>query len=76
MSLDELLAEAMHLTPEQRLQLADRLFQSVEATGEAEVQAAWMDEIARRVEDVDQGRVRMVEHDEAMQTMFGEDPLR
>ncbi len=71
MSLDELLSEAMNLSPDERLQLADRLFQSVDEVDAAEVRAAWDDEIARRIQDVDLGRVQMIEHDEAMKRMFG-----
>ncbi|HEX2078632.1 MAG TPA: addiction module protein [Longimicrobium sp.] len=57
---EQLLEKALALTPEQRIQLAQELLESVEWEDEddedpAAVEAAWADEIKRRVEELDSG---------------------
>jgi len=54
-----------HLLPEeQRIQLANSLYESVEAEegeeSEAEVSAAWGEEIKRRLDEIDSGQVEMI----------------
>ena len=54
-----------HLLPEeQRIQLANSLYESVEAEegeeSEAEVAAAWGEEIKRRLDEIDSGQVEMI----------------
>ena len=56
--------QAMQLTPEDREVLVERLIASLESA--EPVHADWRDEIARRVADMDAGRVRFVPADEAM----------
>jgi putative addiction module component (TIGR02574 family) len=57
---EQLLEKALTLTPEQRINLAHELLDSVEWEDEDEddpaaVEAAWADEIKRRVEELDSG---------------------
>ncbi len=62
---DELIATAMQLPLAQRVALANAMLDSIEpaagsdATRE-EVDAAWETEIARRIADIDSGRVKTV----------------
>ena len=56
--------QAMQLTPEDREVLVERLIASLESA--EPVHPDWRDEIARRVADMDAGRVRFVPADEAM----------
>lgn len=51
-------AEAMKLTPGDRADLADRLWQSVHS--KEEVDAAWDAEIARRIQQIDSGEVECI----------------
>lgn len=53
-NLDKLQAEAMALPPEERAELAERLWTSIEP--QADIDAAWDEEIARRVADLEAGR--------------------
>ncbi len=68
-TLAEIEAQALQLTPRERSELAHRLIVSldgpVEDTPEAIAQA-WAEEIARRVADMDAGRTRWIPADEAM----------
>ena len=54
-SYDEIVSEAMELPPQERADLADRLWISVD-TPEA-VAAAWDAEIARRIAQLDAGEI-------------------
>jgi putative addiction module component (TIGR02574 family) len=57
-TLDELLK----LPPEQRLELAEELWDSVEAH-DPEWQRAWSQEIARRLETIADGRAELIDAD-------------
>lgn len=67
--LDELEAQALHLSPEERGQLIHRLIVSLEGTPEDTPEAiahAWDEEIARRVADIEAGRTHWIPADEVM----------
>ena len=64
MTLKQLKAEAMKLSPEDRADLADWLW--VSATPREDVEAAWDAEIARRVAAMDAGEAKFVSADEVM----------
>jgi putative addiction module component (TIGR02574 family) len=56
------LDDALRLEPQERVALAHRLWESVderqsEAISDKEWEAAWSDEIARRIEEADSGSV-------------------
>ena len=59
-----LLREALALPVEERAELATSLIDSLDDAADADVEAAWQEEIARRLEDVRAGRARMVTWDE------------
>ena len=58
----ELLKKALSLSVEERVGLANCLFESLDAIDEdpAAVEAAWNDEIARRIADLDSGKAKTV----------------
>ena len=67
--LEYLVQRALRLSPEERGQLIHSLIVSLE--GEPEdtpetIAQAWDEEIARRVADMDAGRVRLIPADEVM----------
>jgi putative addiction module component (TIGR02574 family) len=53
MSIDEIEAEALKLTPQARAKLAGRLLESLEGLSEEENQRLWVDEVQRRDADLD-----------------------
>ncbi len=61
-----LLKRALALTPEERAELAGSLLESLDPSDEdpKAVEAAWDDEIARRIEDLDSGKVKTVSWEE------------
>lgn len=61
----ELLKKALDLPVAERAELAGSLIESLDEAEEESVQAAWDDEIIRRMEDLNSGRVKPVFLDEA-----------
>jgi putative addiction module component (TIGR02574 family) len=57
---EEVLEIALKLPKEQRLRLAEQLCESVQDEAQTDVQAAWADEIADRVEALERGEVETV----------------
>ena len=66
---DHVLEDAMKLPPGERLELAERLFASVDA--DAGVDEAWAEEVARRIAAVDSGAVKPIPWDEARKQIMG-----
>ena len=60
-NLDDIQAEAMKLSNEERAELADRLWASLEP--QADVDAAWAVEIERRVRQLETGEVETIPHE-------------
>ena len=58
----ELLKRALALTAEERAELAGSLLESLDGPPDdpEAVEAAWNEEIARRIEDLDSGKVKTV----------------
>jgi putative addiction module component (TIGR02574 family) len=61
----ELLKRALALSEEERAELAGSLLESLDDAHEdpEAVEAAWSEEIARRIEDLDSGKVKPVSLD-------------
>jgi hypothetical protein len=55
MSVDELKAEALRLSPEMRAYLARELLASLDDLSNAEMEKLWLDEAIRRDDDLDSG---------------------
>lgn len=76
--LQKLFAEARQLSAQERVALANELFESTEEdfpdeeAGE-ELHAEWTAEIQRREAELDSGIVKPIAHEEAMRLMFGSD---
>ena len=62
----ELLKRALALSEDERAELAGSLLESLGGPAEdpAAVEAAWSEEIARRIEDLNSGKARTVSWDE------------
>ena len=61
----ELLKEAMELPPEARAALAGSLIDSLDDQLDEDAEAAWDAEIARRIRELDEGKVKLVPWAEA-----------
>lgn len=50
----------MALPPEERAAMANSLLESLDETADEDAEAAWDDEIKRRVDDIRSGRVKTI----------------
>ena len=66
----KLLEEARQLPPEEREWLAEFLLIGDERVSAAGVEAAWDDEIKRRLDEIDSGAVKMIPGEEVMERML------
>ena len=65
--------ELLALSPEERHELADELYESVvDEKVDPEWEAAWSKEIAQRVRDVEENRVELVDADEVHRGLCAE----
>jgi putative addiction module component (TIGR02574 family) len=65
-SLDEILRAALDLPPESRARLASVLLESLDDSEQTEMDAAWSEEIERRIRDIDKGRVELIPGEEVL----------
>jgi putative addiction module component (TIGR02574 family) len=61
----EILRKALALPPEGRAALANSLLESLDETVDASAEEAWSREIARRIEELDSGKVKPVTWEDA-----------
>jgi putative addiction module component (TIGR02574 family) len=64
MEADELLKQALALSDKERAELAATLIDSLDTTFDDDAEAAWQEEIARRLKDVESGKVKTIPWDE------------
>ena len=58
MSRNAVLAQALQLPPEERADVAKRLIASLDEPADEDVEAAWLTEVERRLQDVDRGTAK------------------
>jgi putative addiction module component (TIGR02574 family) len=65
--VQDILQRALRLPPQVRKDIAVELFESATPQEDSEVvKEAWRAELARRVADIESGKVRMIPHAEAL----------
>jgi hypothetical protein len=69
MSIEELKAEALRLSPEARAHLARELLASLDTLNEAEIEQLWLDEAIRRDGELDKGEASAFPADEVIARM-------
>ena len=57
--VEELSRKALSLSPEERVQLAEKLLATVQEV-DAEVEAAWDEEIKRRIAEIENGTAKLI----------------
>jgi putative addiction module component (TIGR02574 family) len=60
---DQILKAALALPPGARAMLADHLLASLHGPTQKEIDAAWAEEIERRIREIDKGKVELVDGD-------------
>ena len=69
-SKEQLFQEALHLDDESRAALTGVLIESLDTEIEEGVEAAWLEEIERRMESLDTGGVKTVSWDEVKERLY------
>jgi putative addiction module component (TIGR02574 family) len=64
MEASELLKKALALPDKDRAELAASLIDSLDATVDDDAEAAWQEEIAHRLNDIETGKVKTIPWDE------------
>jgi putative addiction module component (TIGR02574 family) len=59
-TFEEILSAALALPPEMRAMLADRLLESLDGFSQKEIDAAWAEEVERRIRETDEGKVEAI----------------
>lgn len=70
--LGKFLEEALKLSPEARAALAASLLQSLDQDVDEGAEAAWAEEIAKRIHELDSGAVTPVPWSEARRMILGQ----
>lgn len=65
-SFDDILRTALELPPESRAMLAAHLLESLDGPEQLDIDAAWSEEIERRIRDIDEGRVQLIPGEEVL----------
>jgi putative addiction module component (TIGR02574 family) len=71
MSTDQILKEAMALSPEERADLVDKLLATLDTTNpdQAEIDRAWVEEAERRVDACDAGEMEVEPVEEVIESL-------
>jgi putative addiction module component (TIGR02574 family) len=70
--ITEILREALKLPPEARAALAGSLLDSLEERLDRDLETAWEAEIALRLKEIDEGKVRLIPWSEARTRIAGQ----
>jgi putative addiction module component (TIGR02574 family) len=68
---DDLLRQALQLSPEERAALAATLIESLDQEVDEDAEAAWEAEIRRRLGELDSGTVKTIPWSEARRRLTG-----
>ncbi|GAB6042012.1 addiction module protein [Endothiovibrio diazotrophicus] len=68
-SAEEIIAEAIELSPENRALIAETLLDSLDLEDDFPISDAWKEEIRRRCAQIDAGEDVLVDGDEAMEEL-------
>jgi putative addiction module component (TIGR02574 family) len=71
--LKELFRDAAELPDSDRAQLAGMLLETLEDEPDADVEAAWAEEVERRIRQVDAGEVTMIPWEAVRAELFSRD---
>ena len=70
----ELLKDALSLPPEGRAALADSLLESLDQEIDADAEQAWLEEIQKRLREIENGAVELLPWEEAERRLWAKLP--
>jgi len=66
---DDIFSAALELAPGLKAMLAEQLLHSLDGIGQAEIDAAWAEEVERRIEAVDRGEVELMDGERVLKEL-------
>jgi putative addiction module component (TIGR02574 family) len=66
---EEILSAALSLPPGERAMLADHLLSSLDGPNEKEIEVAWAEEAERRMREIDEGKVELIDAELVMEIL-------
>lgn len=69
-SVSELLRQASELSQSERAELAGRLLETLHGELDADVEAAWAEEIERRMQQIDSGAAKTIPWEEVRAKLY------
>jgi putative addiction module component (TIGR02574 family) len=66
---EQILQSALALDYDERVEIAESLMLSLDDERAAEIEAAWAEEIKRRIASIDSGQAKMMPWDESIRSM-------
>lgn len=70
-NLKNVFQDAVQLPERNRATLAGLLIETLDPVSESDVEAAWSEEIKRRVAEIDAGKVELISWEEVRAELFG-----
>ena len=71
-NLNDVFQQAVQLPERDRATLAGLLIETLDPVSEPDVEAAWSEEIKRRVAEIDAGTVELIAWEDVRSELFGE----
>jgi putative addiction module component (TIGR02574 family) len=68
-TFEEILSAALALSPGMRAMLADHLLESLNGPNQKKIDAAWAEEVERRIREIDEGRVETIDGELVMREL-------
>jgi putative addiction module component (TIGR02574 family) len=68
-TFEEIICAALSLPPEERAMLADQLLESLDSPNQEEIDAVWAIEIEKRIREIDEGKVELIDGEAVMQRL-------
>jgi len=66
---DEILSAALALSPDERAIIAGLLLESLNPPNQKQIDAAWAEEVERRIREIDEGKVETIDGELVMQKL-------
>lgn len=66
---EQILQIALSLSADDRAEIAESLIQSLDEGRAVDIEAAWVEEIGRRIEEIDNGNAQLIPWEEVIRSM-------
>ena len=72
MTKQAVITQALKLTEAERIEVAEALFESLAGPEDPDAETAWAAEVQRRIQQIDNGRARLIPWEQGRKQILGE----